>query len=248
MEPLFVDIARFIQDVNPVGAAHTLPNGDGQISKKRKLEVSLGAEVQEQGPSHQTWKSGSYSTIKDLSFSIPQRKKLTLDIGCLENQGLQARNSTTGDVEFALSWKAIRKSFWCSLLPIAISKLNPESAEHIICLPVPEKAQAHYNFCVFPLHGDGVTASESSTATEQMLWTVPSTTPKPGTFEGEIHVEEEESYKSVLLRLLNQRLKCIGKAVIEPNEKEFVSQTVQAYRKGEKAVHVKAFRGSKDGT
>lgn len=226
LEPLFVDIARFIQDVNPVGAAQTLPNGDGQISKKRKLEVSLGAEVQEQGPSHQTWKSGSYSTIKDLSFSIPQRKKLTLDIGCLENQGLQARNSTTGDVEFALSWKAI---------------------QHIICLPVPEKAQAHYNFCVFPLHGDGVTASESSTATEQMLWTVPSTTPKPGTFEGEIHVEEEESYKSVLLRLLNQRLKRIGKAVIEPNEKEFVSQTVQAYRKGEKAVHVKAFRGSKDG-
>lgn len=111
MEPLFVDIARFIQDVNPVGAAQTLPNGDGQISKKRKLEVSLGAEVQGQGPSHQAWKSGSYSTIKDLSFSIPQRKKLTLDIGRLENQGLQARNSTTGDVEFALSWKDIRKSF-----------------------------------------------------------------------------------------------------------------------------------------
>lgn len=113
---------------------------------------------------------------------------------------------------------------------------------------MPEKAQAQYNFCVFPLHGDGVTASESSSAAEQMLWTVPITTPKPGTFEGEIHVEEEGSYKSVLLRLLNQRLKRIGKEVIEPNEKEFVSQTGQAYRKGEKAVHVKAFRGSKDGT
>lgn len=112
MESLFVDIARFIQHVNPVGAAQTQPNGDGQISKKRKLEISQGAaaEVQGQGPTHQTWRSGSYSTIKDLSFSIPQRKKLTLDIGHLENQGLRARNSA-GEVEFVLSWKDIRKSF-----------------------------------------------------------------------------------------------------------------------------------------
>lgn len=112
MESLFVDIARFIQHVNPVGAAQTQPNGDGQISKKRKLEISRGAaaEVQGQGPTHQTWRNGSYSTIKDLSFSIPQRKKLTLDIGHLENQGLRARNSA-GEVELVLSWKDIRKSF-----------------------------------------------------------------------------------------------------------------------------------------
>lgn len=111
MEPLFVDIARFVQDVSSVGTAQTQPNGDGQISKKRKLEVSLGAETQGQGASHQTWRSGSYSIIKDLSFSIPQRKKLNLDIGHLENQGLRARNTTTGDVEFLLTWKEIRKSF-----------------------------------------------------------------------------------------------------------------------------------------
>lgn len=133
------------------------------------------------------------------------------------------------------------------MLPFAIFNLNLGLVEHVVCLPVPEKAQAHYNFCVFPLHGDGVTASESNAAAEQMLWTVPATTIKPGTIEGEIHAEEEESYKSVLLRLLNERLNRIGKGVIEPNEKQFVSQTVQAYRKGEKAVHIKAFRGSKDG-
>lgn len=113
---------------------------------------------------------------------------------------------------------------------------------------MPEKAQAQYSFCVFPLHGDGVTVSESNSVAEQMLWTVPVTAPKPGTLECEIHAEEEETYKTVLLRLLNECLKRIGKEVIEPNEKEFVSQTVQTYRKGEKAVHVKAFRGSKDGT
>lgn len=247
MEPLFVDIATFIQKVNPAGLAQALPNGDEQVSKKRKLVVSLGAEVQGQVPSQQTWSSGSYSTIKDLSFSIPQRKKLNLDIGHLENQGLRARNSTNGDVEFALGWKHIRKSSQCPVLPTTISKLIPELAEHVICLPVPEKAQAQYNFCVFPLHGDGVTAFENNSTAEQMLWTVPTTTPKPGTFEGGIHAKEQESYKDVLLRLLNERLKRVGKKVIEPNEKEFVSQTVQAYRKGEKAVHVKAFRGTKDG-
>lgn len=248
MEPLFVDIARFIQDVNSVGPAPIQPNGDGQISKKRKLEVSLRAGVQGQVPSHQTWRSGSYSTINDLSFSIPQRKKLSLDIGHLENQGLRARNPASGDIEFELSWKDIRKSLSSCVLYIAISKLIPGSAEHVICLPVPEKAQMQYNFCLFPLHGDGVTISESNSAAEQMLWTVPITTPKPGIFEGKIHAKEEEPYKSVLLRHLNELLKPLGKEVIEPNEKEFTSKTVQAYRKGEKAVHVKAFRGSKDGT
>ena len=105
-----------------------------------------------------------------------------------------------------------------------------------------------YNFCFFPLHGDGVTVSETNSAAEQMMWTVPITTPKPGVFEGKIHPKEEEPYKSVLQRHLNELLKPLGKEVIEPNEKEFISKTVQAYRKGEKAVHVKAFRGSKDGT
>lgn len=248
MEPLFVDIARFIQDVNPVGPASIQHNGDGQILKKRKLEVSLRAGVQGQEPSHQTWRRGSYSTVNDLSFSIPQRKKLSLEIGHLETQGLRARNPASGDIEFELSWKDIRKSLSSCVYSIAISKLIPGSAEHVICLPVPEKAQMQYNFCVFPLRGDGVTISETNSAAEQMLWTVPVTTPKPGIFEGKIHAKEEEPYKSILLRHLNELLKPLGKEVIEPNEKEFSSTTVQAYRKGEKAVHLKAFRGSKDGT
>ena len=79
-----------------------------------------------------------------------------------------------------------------------------------------------------------------------MLWTVSSTAPKPGTFD-EVTGEAEESLKIIVQRLLNKQLKTHDKKVIEPDEKEFVSQTTQAYRKGEKAVHVKAFRGSKDG-
>lgn len=120
-------------------------------------------------------------------------------------------------------------------------------SEHIVCLPVPEKAQAQYSFCVFPLHGDGVIVpSEGDVAAEQILWTVPITPPKPGMIEAG-KAAADESYKSVLLRLLNEGLRRVGKKVIEPSEKEFASKTVQAYRNGEKAVHVKAFRGSKEG-
>lgn len=81
-----------------------------------------------------------------------------------------------------------------------------------------------------------------------MLWTVPETAPKPGVLGAEIDVDAEDTYKTILLRLLNERLEPFKKRVIQPNEKEFASQSIQAHRKGEKAVHVKAFRGSKDGT
>jgi len=39
----------------------------------------------------------------------------------------------------------------------------------------------------------------------------------------------------------------VGKQVITPDEKPFASAIVQSHRKGEKAFHVKAFRGSKEG-
>jgi hypothetical protein len=52
--------------------------------------------------------------------------------------------------------------------------------------------------------------------------------------------------------LIDQTLnRCLEKTLagklIEPNDAEFASATPEAHRKGEKAYHVKAFRGSKDG-
>jgi hypothetical protein len=111
---------------------------------------------------------------------------------------------------------------------------------------VPEKAQANYNFCVFPFNGDGVNTAASDGA-EQILWTVPNTVVKPTNVSGKVAVESEDTYKSLLIRVLNRCLEQYQKQVVVPNEKEFTSQTTQVYRKGEKAVHVRAFRGSKDG-
>lgn len=60
-------------------------------------------------------------------------------------------------------------------------------------------------------------------------------------------VNNDENYKELCLRLLNESLRHFGQKVLEPDEKDFVSQESRPYKTGEKAAHVKAFRGSKDG-
>lgn len=115
-----------------------------------------------------------------------------------------------------------------------------DQVQDVFCLPVPEKAQAQYNFCIFSSVG-------GESAGEQLLWTVPSTIPKSGTITGEIGVQPDDTYRSFLVSAINKALKSRKKHVVEPTAAEFASQIAQAHRKGETAFHVKAFRGSKDG-
>ena len=134
-------------------------------------------------------------------------------------------------------------------LPVALVLID--ESEHIVCLPVPEKAQPQYNFCIFPKNGSGLgTSVAEETIQDQIVWTVPAITPKPGVCSDTLQAGEDDSYKDIILRVLNSRLsrfrKDIGR-VIEPNEQDFASELAQAHRKGEKGYHVKAFRGSKDG-
>lgn len=172
----------------------------------------------EHRPLESGWQNETYTTVKDVSFSIPQRKKLTLDVGQSSRSGIRVIN-TAGEVEAAVQWSSIHD---------------------IVCLPVPEKAQAQYNFCVF-------SAAVNDVAAEQMLWTVPDSAPKDGTFVGGLSSEPGDTYKTRLIALMNKSLLTFNKQVLEPDRKEFASQIVQAHRKGELAFHVKAFRGSKDG-
>ena len=193
---------------------------NGQVTKKRRLNDTGDANEDRDskhgnGVSNGHWDKGTCSEIKEISFSVPQRKKLTLEIGNLPDQGLRATNPSTAEPEFQIQWSDV---------------------QHVVCLPVPEKAQVQYNFCVF--------TNESA---EQVVWTVPGNVPKAGIVGSDIQAGPEETYKHLLIRVLNERLKNRRIKVVEPDEKEFVSQTVQAHRKGEKAVHVKGFRGSKDG-
>jgi hypothetical protein len=84
---------------------------------------------------------------------------------------------------------------------------------------------------------------------DPIVWTVPDGPPKTAFFGSGVSAMEEcnlgETYESHLQRMLNAELK--HTKVISPTENEFVSATPEAHRKGEKAYHVKAFRGSKEG-
>ena len=180
------------------------------LSKKRKLES--------QASSAANWNNGSFFSFNDISFSIPQRKKLRLDIGKDSEQGIKVSNPA-GEVECLCKWTDILE---------------------IACLPLPEKAQAQYNFCVFY-------ASKDVASTDQILWTVPDTEPKEGAVDSSTSQLATGKYRPLLLAAINNSLKPYKKRVTEPSNQEFASQLAQAHRKGETAYHIKAFRGAKDG-
>lgn len=199
---LFRDITTYIEESTLLLQSPVKTQKDeGPKAKKRKLSDSSPTET--------------FDSITDVSFSIPQRKKLKLELSQHAQKGsLRATNTATSSTEFGLQWQNI---------------------EYCVCVPVPEKAQPQYNYCIFPRDEENG---------EQILFTIPGGKMKPGAITSGEVVDPEESYKDAVTRMLNKRLK---NPVAEPNEKDFVSQVAQAHRKGEKAVHVKAFRGSKDG-
>ncbi|KAL9008850.1 MAG: hypothetical protein Q9173_006070, partial [Seirophora scorigena] len=203
-----VQLKKLLQDVRLFISAST-PQLHGQQpppqSKKRKLDdVNHASNTPDQA-----------DIITDVSFSIPQRKKLKLSLSRNPDQGsIKACNPSTNETEFAIPWTSI---------------------EYCLCVPVPEKAQPQWNFCIFPTEGEGH---------EQILFTIPGGNVKGDAIHTDTQFGPEESYKDVVMRMMNQKL---NRKISEPNEKEFASQVAQAYRKGEKAVHAKAFRGSKDG-
>ena len=164
------------------------------------------------------WDKERICEVADVSFSIPQRKKLNLSINKSASAGLCAVNGS-GTSEFGVNWDCVRD---------------------IVCLPVPEKAHAQYNFCILSAATDGI-------ATDQIVWTIPDAVPKDGTFVGLTTSRPGETYRTLLITFLNEALKPYKKRVVEPDKKEFASQVVQAHRKGKPAYHIKAFRGSKDG-
>ncbi|KAI9752617.1 MAG: hypothetical protein M4579_005565 [Chaenotheca gracillima] len=207
---------------------------DAPASKKRRRDEVEAEEskpaVKNEGDG-QDQVNGHAPTVLDLgedvSFSVPVRKKLKLECTTEEMRG---RNPANSNVECRVRWRDI---------------------EQIICVPVPEKTTRQLNFCVFPQYASGGVAPvpEGKTATEALVWTIPDAAPKePGNVVLGAGFEEVDkgSYKSILTGVLNG---CLPKGVkvIEPDEKEFSSALVQAHRKGEKAAHVKAFRGSKEG-
>lgn len=110
-QPLFEDIARYTssllaknanstgqpEEILPEGPAakrRKLQNGDASGSGQRLVDLSSDRSLQ--------------FYMQDVSFSIPQRKKLTLEIS-RECRYLRARNQATKEIEFGISMDQIRE-------------------------------------------------------------------------------------------------------------------------------------------
>lgn len=83
------------------------PPSNGPAAKKRKIEngqpqvtVQSSADLKDPNAPVQFY-------VQDVSFAIPQRKKLMLEITA--SGGLRARNQATKDIEFGVSMDRIRE-------------------------------------------------------------------------------------------------------------------------------------------
>ncbi|KAL4900581.1 hypothetical protein BDW74DRAFT_161727 [Aspergillus multicolor] len=226
--PLFEDIARYTsslrtRNANPVQPIQVVR--DEPAAKKRKLEIGTGTEGAQSLADLKTHNALQFY-MQDVSFAMPQRKKLTLEVTA-GNKYLRARNQTSKEVEFG----------------VPLNKI-----QHVLCLPVPEKNQRQFNFCVIPQYADGINPpSEGEPTPEAIMWTV-NDGPAKSAFSGQgqqIGIGDGETAESLVRGVLDENLSHIR--VVRPDAQEFVSAMPEAHRKGEKAYHVKAFRGSKEG-
>lgn len=129
---------------------------------------------------------------------------------------------------------------------------------------MPEKAQAQHNYVLFP-RGSSLplppnkaaattTASTTAAATEPLVFTVPSAgAPKPDSISGPAASRASgvsDTYSALFDWALATSLTSAGNifaSIVRADPRVFHSAVRQPFRPSEKAVHVKAFRGSKDG-
>lgn len=114
-------------------------------------------------------------------------------------------------------------------------------------MSVPEKATPAHYFVLIPTQG--VNLQGAGAIKEPIVFTVPDTAPQEVTLAaGQAAAPPGILYHELFTKLLDAELQKHGKRTVFPDPREFQSAIVQAHRKGEKGYHVKAFRGSKDGT
>lgn len=126
-------------------------------------------------------------------------------------------------------------------------------------LPIPDKSQVQHNYILFPRNSYLPTTKQANgngagiDQLEPLVFTIPNTAPKPGSIAGPSATVAEavsDSYTSLFNWALTTTLRSAGNSTCElvaSDPRLFHSVARQAYRPNEKAVHVKAFRGSKDG-
>jgi hypothetical protein len=108
--PLFEDIAKYTSSLlarhrNP--PTQPVEADEGSAAKKRKLQNG-NVEGNTQSPGDVKAEASLQFYMQDVSFAIPQRKKLTLEVTAGRGS-LRARNQTSKEVEFGVPLDRIRK-------------------------------------------------------------------------------------------------------------------------------------------
>ncbi|KAB5585114.1 putative chaperone protein [Coniochaeta sp. 2T2.1] len=243
---LFNEIASFVSDRLPSSS----DTSDEPSAKRRRVEVANGhassSSTQQQplngapaGTVAQVDGADEAAAepvlleIKDISLTVPQRKKY--------------------DLVFTTSYLYARAAG--SAVPVQGIVYAWRDIEHIFHLPVPEKSAMQYNYVLFPRGSylpSPKTSNASSPDLEPLVFTVPATAPKPNSVLGPQAASAaavSDTYTSLFNWALSSFLRSASNpaSIISANPSIFHSAARQAYRPAEKAVHVKAFRGSKDG-
>ena len=100
LKHLFDDVATFIEQTS-AAASENAP-------KKRKFEVvSNGTDNRRD---NESWGAGAIDAINEVSFSVPVRKKLRLEIGSQSLQGIRGINPQNGDHDVEARWRNIGTS------------------------------------------------------------------------------------------------------------------------------------------
>ncbi|KAI7286150.1 Rtt106-domain-containing protein [Hortaea werneckii] len=222
---LFHDVAYLTQQAGQ--------KGDDQPTHAKKRKLDDGAAVSHANGSSeaaaQSVDPASFTTVlecKDVSFQIPARKKLKLH---MVRDSQDARRQEIRLVDQKTS--------------VLEHSLPADQIEHAFCLPVPEKQQRQCNFVLLPKPG---AVSPSGAPCEQVLFTLNEIAPQEA-ISADQKTEEGDTLVSIAERDLSIILAKYGKKITRPTEKNFASAIPQSHRKGEKAWHVKAHRGTKEG-
>ncbi|KEF56437.1 uncharacterized protein A1O9_08018 [Exophiala aquamarina CBS 119918] len=228
-----IDIAQYHLSSDASNGTST-PSHEEPASKKRKLNGSFPPTTNV-GGQHNNQPREVVLEARDVSFSLPQRKKYHLGVAQYGSDidaptttfSIFIRSPATNEVE----------------LEIPLSHFA-----YALRLPVPEKTTKQYNFCLLPTTAPVSSAQPSA---EPMIWTVLHGPVKTLTIHSTalsaIASQRAGSDDQIFEEALSFVLSRHSVELTQPSTDEFASATPESHRKKETAYHVRAFRGSKDG-
>ncbi|KAG5971584.1 hypothetical protein E4U58_007383 [Claviceps cyperi] len=232
---LFNEIAHYIYDQTHLNGA--------PASKRRKVD-------EPQPASGNAGDEPVLLRVKELSVSIPVRKKLEL---CFTENYIYAQAAGTSGTLKSYAWQDIgtNLTFLATFCVGVVPRALTVATEYIFYLPVPDKTQVQFNYIIIP-RGASLPSKSELTGIEPLVFTVPVTTPKEGTLGGSeatAAAAVSDTFKSLFHWAFQRRLRAAGNPIniVSADPNKFHSAARQAQRPNEKAVHVSGFRGSKDG-